>query len=421
MRYKWLIPLLCSMIAEKFDVFLFDLDGVVYVGDEPLPAAVDSVTRLYEMDKELRFLTNDPRPTRRAVASDLREMGINAQEDEIVTSGWATAQYLSQQDVTTTAVVGSEGLKTELQAAGIEITDTDPEAMVVGANEETTYRDIRRATRHIDRGAAFVGTNPDGSFPTPDGPAPGAGAIVRAVEAAAGTEPTVVGKPEPLMFEMAIDGLSANMSAVVIGDNPATDVLGAHHAGHTGILVADEEPTAASARDRQEPELTISTLADLFTEEIEPWESPPYSWPDQIRPGVAAVVTTDSDEVLLLKRADTEQWALPTGSVERCEPVQEAISREVMEETGIRIQVEELTGVYSQPEQQVFSYPSGKTVHFITNCFRCTIEAGTAEADEEEALEVGFFGVNDLPSDILPMQPQWIADAIDMSGPCAIR
>jgi ADP-ribose pyrophosphatase YjhB (NUDIX family) len=74
-----------------------------------------------------------------------------------------------------------------------------------------------------------------------------------------------------------------------------------------------------------------------------------------------------------------------------------------MEETGLRIEVEELTGVYSQPEQQVFSYPSWKTVHFITNCFRCTIEAGIAEADEKEALEVGFFDVNDLPSNILPM------------------
>ncbi|QCW03602.1 HAD-IIA family hydrolase [Natrinema pallidum] len=409
------------MIAKRFDVLLLDLDGVVYLGDEPLPDAVDSINRLYELDKEIRFLTNDPRPTRRTIASDLRELGINAQEDEIVTAGWATAKYLAQQGVTTAAVVGSEGLETELQSEGVEVTDSDPEAMVVGADEGTSYRDIRRATRHIDQGAVFVGTNPDGSFPTPDGPAPGAGAVVRAVEAAAGTEPTVVGKPEPLMFEMALNGLGDDVRAVVIGDTPATDVLGAHRAGHTGILVADEEPTAASARDLQVPDLTISTLADLFTEGIETWESPPYSWPDEIRPGVAAVVRNDADEVLLMKRADKRQWALPMGSVERCEPVREAISREVMEETGLHVEVEELAGVYSHPAQQVFSYSSGKTVHFVTNCFRCTIEEGTPEADEEEALEVGFFDVNDLPPDILSMQPQWIADAIDISGSPAVR
>jgi ADP-ribose pyrophosphatase YjhB (NUDIX family) len=129
----------------------------------------------------------------------------------------------------------------------------------------------------------------------------------------------------------------------------------------------------------------------------------------------------DADEVLLLKRADKEQWALPTGTVERCEPVGDAITREVDEETGLQIAVERLIGVYSHPEQQVFSYPSGKAVHFVTNCFQCSIERGTPEADEDEAIEVEFFDMNDLPSDILPMQPQWIADANDAVGSPVIR
>lgn len=409
------------MIVEHFDAFLLDLDGVVYLGDEPLPEAVESVNRLRELDKEVRFLTNDPRPTRQTIADSLREFGINPHKDDIVTSGWATAHYLSQQDVTTAAVVGSEGLETELHAEGIEVTDDDPEVMVVGADEETAYQDIRRATRHIDRGATFVGTNPDGSFPTPDGPAPGAGAIVRAVEAAAGTEPTVVGKPEPLMFEMALDGLADDADVVVVGDNPATDVLGAHRAGLTGMLVADEDPAGASARDLQRPDHTISTLGDLFSDSIEPWESPRYPWPDDIRPGVAAVVLNADGEVLLLKRADTAQWALPTGTVERCEPVREALIREVEEEAGLHISVKRLTGVYSQPAQQVFSYPNGKAIHFVTNCFLCSMDGGTPEADMDEALEAGFFDADDLPSNILPMQPQWITDATEVSDSPAIR
>ncbi|KAA9396654.1 HAD-IIA family hydrolase [Haloarcula sp. CBA1130] len=409
------------MIVNQFDVFLLDLDGVVYLGDEALPDAAESVNRLYEMNKEARFLTNDPRPKRQTIASNLRNLGIDAGEDEIITSGWATAHYLSQQGVTTAAVVGSEELQTELQEAGIEITEDNPEAMVVGADRHTSYQDIQRAARHIHRGATFVGTNPDGSFPTPEGPSPGAGAIVQAVEAAAGTTPTIVGKPEPLMFEMALDELADDVQPVVIGDNPATDVLGAHRAGLTGILVAEDEPSAESARDFQQPDATISTLAELFTEPFNTWESPPYSWPDGIHPGVGAVVLNDSDEVLLVKRADRGQWALPTGSVEQCEPVREAIAREVEEETGLRITVEQLTGIYSHPKQQVFAYPSGKAVHFITNCFRCTLEGGTPEAGGDEALEVGFFDVNDLPRKILSMQPQWIADATDVSDAPAIR
>lgn len=260
------------MIADQFDAFLFDLDGVIYLRDEALPDAVESVNRLYEMDKRIRFLTNNPRPERRAIATQLRELGIDANKDEIITSGWATAHYLRQRDVTAVSVVGSEGLQTELQEEGIEITDDDPEAVVVGADEHTSYQDIQRATRHIHRGATFVGTNPDGSLPTPDGPAPGAGAIVRAVEAASGTGPTVVGKPEPLMFEMALDGLSEDMDAVMVGDNPSTDILGAHRAGLTGILVTDDECTAASLRDSHQPDRIISTLADLFTDAANTWE-----------------------------------------------------------------------------------------------------------------------------------------------------
>jgi ADP-ribose pyrophosphatase YjhB (NUDIX family) len=83
------------------------------------------------------------------------------------------------------------------------------------------------------------------------------------------------------------------------------------------------------------------------------------------------------------------------------------------EETGLHITVDRLTGVYSHPKQQVFSYPSGETVHFVTNCFLCRADGGTLEADPDEALEVRFFDIDLRPSHILPMHPQWIADAIE--------
>ncbi|MBP2249795.1 HAD-IIA family hydrolase [Halarchaeum nitratireducens] len=401
------------MIADQFETFLFDLDGVVHLGDEALPHAVDSVNRLYEREKRIRFLTNDPRPTRETVASRLRELGIRVDEGEIVTAAWAAAVHLRREGVATAAAVGSEGLQTELRQQGITVTDESPDAVVVGADEQTTYADIRRATRHIDRGAQFIGTSPDGAFPTPDGPAPGAGAIVRAVETATGTSPTVVGKPEPLMFEAALEGLPVGQNGVVIGDNPATDIRGAHRAGLTGVLVADETPVAASARDFAHPDAVIRSLAGLFSRTATPWKSPDYSWPEDIRPGVGAVVLNESGEVLLLKRADRERWALPTGTVERGEAVVEAISREVREETGLRVTVDRLTGVYSHPKQQVFSYPSGETVHFVTNCFLCSVDGGTLEADRDEALDVGFFDTDRHPGGILPMHPRWITDAVE--------
>jgi ADP-ribose pyrophosphatase YjhB (NUDIX family) len=215
------------------------------------------------------------------------------------------------------------------------------------------------------------------------------------------------------MFEVALDGTAVDKDGVVIGDNPATDILGAHRAGLTGVLIADERPVAASERDFTYPDAVIQSLADLFSHTVTSWDTPQYAWPDDIQPGVGAVVRNGSAEVLLLKRADKQQWALPTGTVERGEAVEEAISREMQEETGLQITVDRLTGVYSHPRQQVFSYPSGETVHFVTSCFLCSVAGGTLEADRDEALEVGFFDTDRLPDKILSMHPQWIADAIE--------
>ncbi len=269
-------------IAERFDVFLIDLDGVVYLGGEPLPGAVESLHRLGRMGKKIRYLTNDPRPRRETIARHLGDLGIRVGTEEIVTSGWATARYLSRRDIATVSAVGSDGLRDELRAQGLRLTEGDPDAVVVGADERTTYRDIRRAVRHIDRGATFVGTNPDGSFPTADGPAPGAGAIVRAVETATGVEPIIVGKPEPRMFEMALEGVPEGERAVVIGDRPDTDVLGAHRAGLTGILVADEEPEPSSTVDFRRPDGRISGLADVFDASVGEWRSPEQPWSERI-------------------------------------------------------------------------------------------------------------------------------------------
>ena len=408
-------------IAERFDVFLLDLDGVIRLGSEALPDAVDAVQRLDEMGKEVRFLTNDPRPRRQTVVEQLADLGIYAAVEQVVTSGWATACHLRRTGLPTASAVGSDGLRAELRARGIELTEEDPDAVVVGADERTSYRDIRRATRHIDRGAQFVGTNPDGAFPTPEGPAPGAGAIVRAVEAASGASPTVIGKPEPLMFEMARETASDADRAVVVGDNVDTDILGAHRAGLTGILVSGGEPARETGPDFRRPDASIATLADLFTRTVEPWSPPGHEWPDRIRPGVAAVVLDGGGDVLLVKRSDREQWALPTGTVERCETLTGAIAREVREEAGLEIEVDRLTGIYSDPQRQIFAYPSGEAVHFVTSCFRCRVAGGEVRPDEDEAVDAAFFDAAQLPSDLLPMQPRWISDALATSDRPAVR
>lgn len=252
------------MIASQFGTFLLDLDGVVYVGDRALPGARSSIRRLRNWDKTLRFLTNDPRPTREGIVARLDDFGIEAHVEEVVTCGWSTAVHLRKSGIQSAYVVGSDGLRRELEQADVHPTDgEDAEAVVVGCDVTVSYPDIRRAARLIRRGARFVATNEDATFPTPNGPAPATGTIVAAVRTASGEEPYVVGKPHPGMFRAALDDHDPE-GAVMVGDRLDTDILGAQRQGLTALLL-DREGTPSRPEDRKKkPDLTISSLEALF-------------------------------------------------------------------------------------------------------------------------------------------------------------
>ena len=254
------------MLAERFDAFLLDLDGVVYLGDELLPGSKEALIRLRETGKEVRFLTNDPRPTREQLRRHLIGMGVEAGLEEVVTSGWATANYLAQEDVRSAYVIGSRGLASEIGAVGVEVIDRGPcEAVVVGSDEHVSYTHLRQASRHVFEGARFVATNADASFPSPKGPLPGTGAIVAALRAVTGQEPVVVGKPFAAMFDIALRDLDAARSrTVMIGDSLESDIAGAHRAGIAGVLIAREDGRPPLIPDSPALEAVVSDLGGLF-------------------------------------------------------------------------------------------------------------------------------------------------------------
>ncbi len=404
------------MLADHFDAFLLDLDGVLHVGPDPLPDAVDAVARLRRSGKALRFLTNDPRPTRAEVAQRLTRMGMEADIAEIVTAASATAAHLQKRAVATAYVVGSRGLREELRGADVEfVAQGQPEVVVVGCDESVRYSDLRQAVTLITRGSRFIATNPDPTFPTPDGPWPATGAILAAVTAATGVRPRVIGKPSPPMFEAALIGLPRGARAAVVGDSADTDVLGAHQAGLTAILIAPEAPSNVQGGDPRTPDATITTMAGLFSPR-EPLHRPlrlTFPWPQEIRPGVAAVVLDERGDVLLVRRADNGLWGLPSGHVELGETIAHAAVREVLEETGLQVRVSRLVGVYSEPESQVVAYLDGRVCQFITASFACTPVGGALRPDGVEAVAARFFPVGEMPTDLLRMHPQWLADALD--------
>ncbi|MDQ0252842.1 ADP-ribose pyrophosphatase YjhB (NUDIX family) [Evansella vedderi] len=133
---------------------------------------------------------------------------------------------------------------------------------------------------------------------------------------------------------------------------------------------------------------------------------------DALKAGVAVIILNEKNQVLLQKRSDVGLWGIPSGHIEKGETVSEAAIREVKEETNLEIRIKKLIGVYSEPNSQVFTYPNGKAVHFITTCFLAEIIGGELRCNSPESLEIHFFKQQNLPKDLLKMHPQWLNDAL---------
>lgn len=234
---------------------IFDLDGVVYRGDQAIPGAAALVGALRRDGREVRFATNNSSATRAEYVTRLAAHGIDAGLEEIVTSSFATLEHLRAHlpNVRRVLAFGAPGLVTELRDGGLDVTavgDAAPadwnggplpdryDAVVSGLDRELDYRRLGIAAAAIRAGALFIATNADVRFPTPAGFMPGAGAIVGALRATTGVEPLIIGKPQPAMFEAILerDGVSPG-EALVIGDNPDADLVAAKRAGIPSILV----------------------------------------------------------------------------------------------------------------------------------------------------------------------------------------
>lgn len=261
-----------TRLLDRFDHFLIDLDGVVYLGDQLTPCAAETFKALQEAEKRRLFITNDPRHTSEGYAAKLSRLGIPAQPEEFLTSGRAAALYLQKTGKADRPifVVGSDGLRAEIASVGGQILrgkeGERAEIVVVGGHEHFSYQELKTAALAIQRGAAFVATNRDANFPMPDGLWPGTGPIVAAVEIATGIVPVAVGKPEKAIFEIALDLFPPGGRSVMIGDRLDSDILGGQRAGLATILVLSGCTTAAMAeRGPIRPDYVIENFSRLTT------------------------------------------------------------------------------------------------------------------------------------------------------------
>jgi HAD superfamily hydrolase (TIGR01450 family) len=258
-----------SPALDGYDHVLLDLDGCVWVGDRPTARAVEAVAALRAAGKGLAFVTNDGRHGEEEVVRKLWRLGFRAAREEIVTVGGAVQFLCASSDWRSAFVIGAPALHRNVLDAGLHVlngTDIAPAADVVvaGAHDEFDYRELRQATQALLRGADLVAAGRDATFPMPDGPWPGSGPVVAALECASGVRARNVGKPAADLFRAALDRLGPGR-ALVVGDRLDADVAGARAAGIDGAVVLSGATTAEQAAAADPPPVHVAaTLADLL-------------------------------------------------------------------------------------------------------------------------------------------------------------
>lgn len=215
-----------------------DLDGVLFRGSVPIAGSARALARLIESGRQIRLVTNNSMRTPVQVAEKIsRIMGVEVDPSMVLTSAQAAAGLLTQRDAPA-MVVGGDGIRAALAEASIEVSDRPEKvkSLVVGLDRSLTYQTIADAADAVRRGARFIASNNDATYPWENGLAPGAGAIVSAIATASGVAPEVAGKPHPPMRQLIRgDGLN---EAWVIGDRIDTDVaMARYEPGWTSILV----------------------------------------------------------------------------------------------------------------------------------------------------------------------------------------
>ncbi len=261
------------MNLPDIKALILDMDGVLWRDNTPIGDLPDLFARIRAQGLKVAMATNNATKTVDEYLEKFSGFGVTLESWQIITAALATADALCKRFPARGAVfvVGEHGLACALEECGFEpiidpADETVPVAVVGGFDRSVTYDKLRRATLHIRAGAPFYGTNPDKTFPTPQGLIPGAGAILAALEVATGVHPLILGKPQPAMMEMALENLGVPPEAtLVVGDRLETDIAAGQAAGCRTALVLSGVSTLEQAKSWQPaPDIVADDLSTLI-------------------------------------------------------------------------------------------------------------------------------------------------------------
>ena len=256
------------MIDLAVEGLILDMDGVLWRDNTPigdLPALFAEIRR---RNLSVILATNNATLSADQYIEKLAKFGVFLEHWQVINSSQATADYLRQRYPKggPVFVIGEQGLKIELAAQGFYESEQEPLAVVVGLDRTITYEKLKKAGLLVRAGAPFVATNPDKTYPTPEGLAPGSGVFVGAVQAASDVDPVIIGKPEPEMYRLALHRLGLRPDQVlVVGDRLETDIAGAQKLKCRTALVLSGVSTLDQAKIwHPAPDYIVENLSALL-------------------------------------------------------------------------------------------------------------------------------------------------------------
>ena len=259
-------------LVDRYDLIIFDLDGVIYLIDKPIPGAVETVERLRAEHTPIAYVTNNASRRAADVAALLTGMGVPAATDEVLTSAGAAAAMLAARlpAGAPVLIVGADALRADVRDAGLTPVDAfedEPAAVVQGYGPDVGWRILAEAALSVRAGALWMATNTDRTLPSSRGPLPGNGSLIAVLRTALDREPdVVVGKPQPALFTAAAEQAKAKRP-LVVGDRLDTDIEGAVGAGMDSLLVLSGISDRAELRTapaQRRPTFVAADLTALF-------------------------------------------------------------------------------------------------------------------------------------------------------------
>jgi glycerol-1-phosphatase len=258
-------------LADSFDGFLIDLDGVVWIGREPVPGASEALRGLLDRGKSVVFVTNNPGRAPGVYAERLGELGVAVEEQRVVTAGVSTAELAARRAGSgrRAFTIGADAFKDAVADAGLEVIEgeggREADLVLASGHRGFDYDELLTATHALQRGARLFATSRDPTLPMPGGAWPGTGAILAAIETASGVTAEIGGKPESHLFEVARARLDGAERVAMVGDRVSSDIVGGQRAGLTTILALSGATSREEAeRAEPRPDHTVDDLVGLL-------------------------------------------------------------------------------------------------------------------------------------------------------------